>query len=261
MASGPNSSKEKVRSRSYSRTCSIRAKQDSRGKSLQLDLIVHQTNHAEGDGLDFGIQETFRRIVHDDELTAQICADVVGAQARGRNTLILTQWTEHLERIVDGLTQRGVRCLVLRGGMGKKAGAAVTDQLADLEPGSGRYSSQPVATWGKDTTARSSTHSSLPSRLPTRGASSSTSVESCVSPRGSRSWRSTTTWMSGRQCYSGCMRSVYPSFVALVLRRTVLGARRRIPCFSVVTSVVDHVTLAPLNEPRVCARDLGGATR
>jgi len=138
MASGPNSSKEKVRSRSYSRTCSIRAKQDSRGKSLQLDLIVHQTNHAEGDGLDFGIQETFRRIVHDDERTAQICADVVGAQARGRNTLILTQWTEHLERIVDGLTQRGVRCLVLRGGMGKKAGAAVTEQLADLEPGSGQ---------------------------------------------------------------------------------------------------------------------------
>ena len=101
------------------------SKQDSRGKSLQLDLIVHQTNHAEGDGLDLGIQETFRRIVHDDDRTAQVCADVVGAHARGRNTLVLTQWTEHLERIVDGLTQRGVKCLVLRGGMGKKAGVAV----------------------------------------------------------------------------------------------------------------------------------------
>jgi superfamily II DNA or RNA helicase len=31
------------------------SKQDSRGKSLQLDLIVHQTNHAEGDDLGHGI--------------------------------------------------------------------------------------------------------------------------------------------------------------------------------------------------------------
>src|SRR5579863_3410907 len=114
------------------------SKQDPRGRSLQLDLIVHQTNHAEGDGLDLGIQETFRRIVHDDDRTAQVCADVVGAQARGRNTLVLTQWTEHLERIVDGLTQRGVKCLVLQGGMGKKAGVAVIDQLAELEPGAGQ---------------------------------------------------------------------------------------------------------------------------
>ena len=114
------------------------SKQDSRGKSLQLNLIVHQTNHAEGDDLDLGIQETFRRIVHDDNRTAQICADVVGAHARGRNTLVLTQWTEHLERIVDGLTQRGVKCLVLQGGMSKKAGVAVIDQLAELEPGAGQ---------------------------------------------------------------------------------------------------------------------------
>jgi superfamily II DNA or RNA helicase len=113
-------------------------KQDSRGKTFRLDLIVHQTDHAELDGLDLGIQETFRRIVHDDDRTAQVCADVVEAQARGRNTLVLTQWTEHLERIADGLAQRGVTCLVLRGGMGKKARAAVIDQLAELEPAGGQ---------------------------------------------------------------------------------------------------------------------------
>jgi superfamily II DNA or RNA helicase len=114
------------------------SKQDPRGSSLQLNLIVHQTDHAEGDGLDLGIQETFRRIVHDVDRTAQVCADVVGAQARGRNTLVLTQWTEHLERIVDGLTQRRVKCLVLQGGMSKKARVAVIDQLAELEPGAGQ---------------------------------------------------------------------------------------------------------------------------
>jgi hypothetical protein len=88
-------------------------KQDSRGTTFRLDLIVHQTDHAELDGLDLGIQETFRRIVDDDDRTAQVCADVVEAQARGRNTLVLTQWTEHLERIAAGVAQRGVTCLVL----------------------------------------------------------------------------------------------------------------------------------------------------
>lgn len=113
-------------------------KQDSRGTTFRLDLIVHQTDHAELDGLDLGIQETFRRIVDDDDRTAQVCADVVEAQARGRNTLVLTQWTEHLERIAAGVAQRGVTCLVLRGGMGKKARAAVIDQLAELEPAGGQ---------------------------------------------------------------------------------------------------------------------------
>ncbi len=113
-------------------------KQDSRRMTFRLDLVVHQTDHAELDGLDLGIQETFRRIVHDDDRTAQVCADVVEAHARGRNSLVLTQWTEHLERIADGLAQRGVTCLVLRGGMGKKARTAVTDQLAELEPAGGQ---------------------------------------------------------------------------------------------------------------------------
>ncbi len=113
-------------------------KQDSREKAFRLDLIVHQTYHAELSGLDLGIQETFRQIVHDDNRTSQVCDDVVGAHARGRNTLVLTQWTEHLERIVDGLAQLGVECLVLRGGMGKKARVAVTDQLAELESGAGQ---------------------------------------------------------------------------------------------------------------------------
>ena len=112
-------------------------KEDTRGSALRLELVVHQTAHPHDDVLDLGIQEVFRQIVEDDVRTEQICHDVAEAHARGRNCLILTQWTEHLERIVSGLERRGIQCLVLRGGMGKKARAAVTDRLADAGPGSG----------------------------------------------------------------------------------------------------------------------------
>jgi superfamily II DNA or RNA helicase len=45
--------------------------------------------------------------------------------------LVLTQWTEHLDRLVAALSERGQEPVVLRGGMGVKARAAA---LARLEP-------------------------------------------------------------------------------------------------------------------------------
>jgi superfamily II DNA or RNA helicase len=113
-------------------------KEDARGSELRLELAVHQTTHPHNDyDLDLGIQEVFRQIVKDDDRTEQICHDAAEAHARGRNCLVLTQWTEHLERIVSGLERRDIQCLVLQGGMGKKARAAVTDRLVDAGPGSG----------------------------------------------------------------------------------------------------------------------------
>ncbi|SNR92539.1 DEAD/DEAH box helicase [Blastococcus mobilis] len=44
---------------------------------------------------------------------------------------MLTQWTEHLDRLVAGLNERGHEPVVLRGGMGAKSRAAA---LARLEP-------------------------------------------------------------------------------------------------------------------------------
>jgi superfamily II DNA or RNA helicase len=50
--------------------------------------------------------------------------------AAGRNSLVLTRWREHLERIVTQLGVLGLDPLVLHGQMGKKARKAVTEQLA-----------------------------------------------------------------------------------------------------------------------------------
>jgi superfamily II DNA or RNA helicase len=42
---------------------------------------------------------------------------------------VLTQWTEHLDRLVAALSQRGQEPVVLRGGMGAKSRAAALARL------------------------------------------------------------------------------------------------------------------------------------
>ncbi len=92
-------------------------------------LIVHATDHAvpAQDGLE--IQAVFRAIVEDDRRTEQICVDVAKAVHAGRNCLVLSQWTEHVDRLVKGLKTRGHQPLVLQGGLGKKARTLVVEQL------------------------------------------------------------------------------------------------------------------------------------
>ena len=76
-----------------------------------------------------GIQDVFRGIVEDDQRTEQIGADVATAVDAGRNCLVLSQWTAHIDRLVKCLAARGHEPLVLQGGMGKKARAQVVEQL------------------------------------------------------------------------------------------------------------------------------------
>ena len=78
-----------------------------------------------------GISAIYRDLVADGARTSQITDDVAAALARGRHCLVLTQWTEHLDRLVAALTVRGQEPVVLRGGMAAKARAAA---LARLEP-------------------------------------------------------------------------------------------------------------------------------
>ena len=102
--------------------------------SLDLSLVVHETRYRSADA-DPHIQEVFRGLVEDEERTSGICIDVTEAARGGRNCLVLTQWTKHLELIREGLEARGLGPLVLRGGMGKPARTAVLDELA--HPGDG----------------------------------------------------------------------------------------------------------------------------
>ena len=107
------------------------------GSALRaLDLIVHETSHQpahEGEH----IQTIYRGLVEDTKRTRSICNDIVAAVSAGRNGLVLTRWTEHLEVIVEMLAARGFEPLVLHGKMGKKARTAVTKRLAEPRPDGG----------------------------------------------------------------------------------------------------------------------------
>jgi superfamily II DNA or RNA helicase len=81
-----------------------------------------------------GMAAIYRDLVADEDRTGQILEDVIGARSRGRHCLVLTQWTDHLDRLAGGLRDRGHDPVVLRGGMGVKARAAALARL-DPQPG------------------------------------------------------------------------------------------------------------------------------
>jgi superfamily II DNA or RNA helicase len=98
--------------------------------ALRLELIVHHTVSDPVPGDDVGIQDVFRGLVEDRQRTHEICADVTAASTGGRNCLVLTQRTDHIDRIVAQLHADGCSPLELRGGTGKKALTHVLDELA-----------------------------------------------------------------------------------------------------------------------------------
>jgi superfamily II DNA or RNA helicase len=104
---------------------------------VRRELVVHHTATEIADAPTAGIQNVFADLVADAQRTAQICADVATAVTAGRTCLVLTQRTDHIDAIVAGLAQLDVEALVLRGGLGKRARAAVATALENRDPNSG----------------------------------------------------------------------------------------------------------------------------
>jgi superfamily II DNA or RNA helicase len=104
-------------------------------QALEPILHVHPTDYRYTGDADpsapGGISAIYRDLIADDARARQIADDVVAALTHGRHCLVLTQWTEHLDRLVAALNDRGHEPVVLRGGMGAKSRAAA---LARLEP-------------------------------------------------------------------------------------------------------------------------------
>ena len=108
---------------------------DTAAANLARRLLVHETRCTAGAGEITAIQDVFRALVTDEARTRQIADDIAAAVREGRNVLVLTQWTEHLDALAALLEQDGLAPLVLKGGLGKKARAAVIEQLnADDAP-------------------------------------------------------------------------------------------------------------------------------
>ena len=96
-------------------------------------LIVHPTAFQYAGNADpsapGGMSAIYRDLVADDDRVRQVVSDVVAALDRGRNCLVLTQWTAHVEALAEALRIEGRDPVVLRGGMGAKVGAAALQRL------------------------------------------------------------------------------------------------------------------------------------
>jgi superfamily II DNA or RNA helicase len=96
-------------------------------------LHVHPTDYRYAGDADpsapGGIAAIYRDLIADETRTGQIAADVAAALGHGRHCLVLTQWTEHVNRLVTALSKRGHEPVVLRGGMGARARTAALARL------------------------------------------------------------------------------------------------------------------------------------
>ncbi len=90
-----------------------------------------------------GMAIIYKDLIASDQRTRQVIADVAGALDQGRNCLVLTNWTDHLEKIAGALRALGHDPVILRGGMGAKDRAAA---LVRLTPQPGGASLLAVAT-------------------------------------------------------------------------------------------------------------------
>jgi superfamily II DNA or RNA helicase len=73
----------------------------------------------------------YKHLIADEQRTRQVIADVLAALGKGRNCLVLTNWTGHLDQIASRLREAGHDPVVLRGGMGAKSRA---EALRRLQP-------------------------------------------------------------------------------------------------------------------------------
>ena len=81
-----------------------------------------------------GMALIYKDLIASGDRNQQVIADVAAAFSQGRNCLVLTSWTSHLQAIADALRTLGHDPVILRGGMGARDRAAALARLTS-EPG------------------------------------------------------------------------------------------------------------------------------
>ena len=111
----------------------------ARGGRPTPELYIHPTAYRyAGDASPSapgGITVIYKDLIADEQRTQQIVGDVNAALARGRNCLVLTNWTAHLDALATALRSLGHDPVILRGGMGAKDRAAALARLRPLPAG------------------------------------------------------------------------------------------------------------------------------
>ena len=83
------------------------------------------------------IQDIYAALVSDANRNRQIVTDLMEAIRDGLTPLVLTNRTDHIERLASGLTGLD-NVIILKGGMGKKQRHAVMEKLAAIPDGTPR---------------------------------------------------------------------------------------------------------------------------
>ena len=98
-------------------------------------VLAKQTNfRMPAESTDFTIHDAYAAIVTNEDRNRQIVADILQAVGEGRTPLVLTNRTDHIERIALGLSSIE-HVLILKGGMGKKQRQAAAEKLAAIPEG------------------------------------------------------------------------------------------------------------------------------
>jgi len=82
---------------------------------------------------DSPIQDVFRILAHDVTRNQRIAEDVLSAYREGRKVLVLTERTDHLPLLREGLGDEVENCFILHGRLSKKQRRAVFEELESLD--------------------------------------------------------------------------------------------------------------------------------
>ena len=77
-------------------------------------------------------QALYNELIASQARNELICSDVLSALSEGRSPVVLTERTEHLEQLVEGLASSVRHLIVLRGGMGRKQLKVTMEKLASI---------------------------------------------------------------------------------------------------------------------------------
>jgi superfamily II DNA or RNA helicase len=87
--------------------------------------------------MDLTIHDAYAALVTNEERNRQIAGDILQAVHEGRSPLVLTNRTDHIQRLASALSDTH-HVLILKGGMGKKQRKAIAEKLASIPDGTPR---------------------------------------------------------------------------------------------------------------------------
>ncbi len=103
-----------------------------------LEVRVRECPSTIAQSPDAGIQEVFSYIANDENRTADLVEEILGAYEKGRKVLVLTERMDHLKKILVALESQLPSVCVLHGRMSTRQRAAMLSELKALPPDADR---------------------------------------------------------------------------------------------------------------------------